>query len=75
MQTGLTNDGGREPRTSQAAAVGPETPAAEGQADVEGFFDIVRLGPPICLPILPKPRYERPEIEPLGDPRLRQVTP
>jgi len=60
------------PRTD--AAIQPTTPPA-GRDDVAGFLDIVRLELPVCLPALPlfQPAFR--EVEPLGDPRLRQFNP
>lgn len=73
MQNERHDDNGRASQVNQTSTPRPEAPAAVAQEDVGGFLDIVRLGPPICLPVLPKPPYERPEFEPLGDPRQRQV--
>jgi hypothetical protein len=73
MQTTSTDDRGRATRVNCTAADALQAPAAEGPEDVGGYFDSVRLGPPICLPVLPWPPYERPEFELLGDPRQRQV--
>jgi hypothetical protein len=75
MPTESTDNSSRATHVHQPATDAPEGPPCLGREDVGGYFDIVRLGPPICLPILPKPPYERPELEPLGDPRQRQATP
>jgi hypothetical protein len=75
MQKELSGDGDRAVAANPAPDERVETSLGERHADVEGFFDVVRLGPPVCLPVLPRVPRPRSEIEPLGDPRGRELLP
>jgi hypothetical protein len=68
-------DNGRASQVNDTSVERPEATVAAGQDDVAGFFNIKRLGPPVCLPVLPGHPAPRPVFEPLGVPRGRELAP